>query len=71
MTDAERDALLLEIRDTQRDHGARLERIEVDHGGKLDRLLTSTQGQAAARVKSDERLAVLERRVADPESKAG
>ena len=35
MTDEERDGLLLEIRDTLRDHGERLERIEKDHGSAL------------------------------------
>ena len=59
MTDQERDELLLTIAATQREHGE-----------KLDRILTIAQGQAAARVTSDERLAVLERRVADLERKA-
>lgn len=37
MTDAERDELLIELRDTLRDHGERLERIENDHGSALRR----------------------------------
>ena len=78
MTERERDDLLLEIRDMLAghgerlaEHGERLERIEQDHGEKLERLLAIGQGQAAARVTTDERLAVLERRVADLERKAG
>ncbi len=71
MTDHERDDLLLEIRAMLVEHGERLERIEQDHGDKLDRLLAVSQGQAAARVTTDERLAVLEGRVADLERNAG
>ena len=81
MTDQERDVLLLEIRAAlvehgerlgriEQDHGERLGRIEQDHGEKLDRILAVSQGQAAARVTTDERLTVLERRVADLERRA-
>ena len=47
MTDRE---LLQSIADTQREHGA-----------KLDRILNVVQGQASARVATDERVAALER----------
>ena len=70
MTDQERDVLLLEIRAALVEHGERLGRIEQDHGEKLDRILAVSQGQAAARVTTDERLTVLERRVADLERRA-
>ena len=41
MTDEERDALLLEIRDTQRDHGERLNSIAAvlnSHSERLERI---------------------------------
>ncbi len=38
---------------------------------KVDRIFEVVQGQAAARVTTDERLTALERRVADLEQKAG
>lgn len=63
MTDQERDELLL-----------RLERkvdALADLPAKVDRILESVQGQAGARVGTDERIAALERRVAELERKAG
>ena len=63
MTDQERDELLL-----------RLERkvdALADLPAKVDRILESVQGQASARVGTDERIAALERRVAELERKAG
>ena len=38
MTDRERDALLLELRETLRDHGERLERIEAKVDAVDDRV---------------------------------
>lgn len=63
MTDQERDELLL-----------RLERkvdALADLPPKVDRILEGVQGLADARVGTDERIAALERRVADLERKAG
>ena len=54
MTDEERDALLLEIRDTQRDHGERLKRIDErlnTRGERLERIegrQTTQSGQLGA-----------------------
>ena len=53
MMDEERDALLLEIRDTQRDHGERLERIEgrqATQSGQLGALARDVDALTTERV---------------------
>ena len=61
MTEQERDELLLELRDTLRDHGERLERIENDHGERLERI-ENGHGERLERIENDhgERLERIE-----------
>ena len=74
MTDEERDALLLNLKEGQ----DRLESGQADIkrdveriGSDVKRILGTTQGLAAARVESEGRLADHERRLEALERKAG
>ena len=71
MTDEERDELLLEIRDTLRDHGERLERIENDHGSALRAHLEQLHAIRVVLTGDRAQHYQLAERVADLESKAG
>ena len=71
MTDEERDELLLEIRDTLRDHGERLERIEKDHGSALRAHLEQLHAIRVVLTGDRAQHYQLAERVADLESKAG
>lgn len=81
MTDDERDKVLIELRNSvkriesvQADHGtvqASHGEMLADYGTTLGRILSSVQGQAAARVKTDSRVADHERRIGDLERQAG
>ena len=70
--------VLTELRALRDDHGKKLETLtravadlRADHGAKLDRILRTVQGQATARLETDNRVAALERDVDELKRAAG